>query len=627
MTRIPLLLVSALGFLMPATLSGQDQSSIWDALPAETLGAVRVDFNADFVERMKSETKFGEILFSAEKQDVFGKIVQALMASGADELPQGLEKYGIEIDELSQVISGDSGIAVIDAIGDAPDEACLVAWLTPAEDVSDRFWEAFLSWIDELSEDEDMLRVVEFDLDGYTAINVQRPNFTFDEDFIESSDDEGEFKTAFDNALLVNQDGRIVITASSDEVDAEGLDDHTRWLEDQLAMLLDGSGARDGFAESLEQSMGARYNPTPDEDIFLEAAGSLTRLMEKAEQSMPPREYQQMTMVTDMLGVGSINSGVIRLSLGQQVVRTYGFLDWPEPRRGVIRAIGQSNEPMDPPAWVPSSVTTFRQMHFDLAEIFRVAEEEAMKTFPQSRASFDLARQQVDGLIQAPLEELLDGLSTTQYVIQFAPDVEALADDEFSDAEVEPTALVWDVQNQEMWARLMQSLGAFASMANMKPTDEQGFEGFRIESPLVEGGIVVGRDKLVFALGPETLESTLSAINNPPSGRNAYRNSDVFEAAQDVFDMRRATSTEVTDGNQMMKLARQAFAIAAEQITAFEEEYGSEYGDEGNAALKLLVDLFPDEDETDGILGVVVTEFVIDEDGLTVQSINEMPGS
>ena len=42
--------------------------------------------------------------------------------------------------------------------------------------------------------------------------------------------------------------------------------------------------------------------------------------------------------------------------------------------------------------------------------------------------------------------------------------------------------------------------GAFAAMAKMQPTDEQGFEGFRIDSPFLEGGIVVGRDKLVFAM-------------------------------------------------------------------------------------------------------------------------------
>ncbi|MCA9130356.1 MAG: hypothetical protein KDB22_24880 [Planctomycetales bacterium] len=600
-------------------------NSLWDSLPDTTLGAARVLGNEQLITRFREETKFGAVLFSSERTETLAEAIRTFLSQYAEDLNDKLDQYEIELTELPAIFAGESGVALLAADQSAPDSSCVAIWLNPGPEMSQRLWDALELWLDENADDESEIQVIEVEVGGARALNIQWPTYEY---IFEDDDEEAQFELNYQNWLLVQQEGRLIAVTGNSACEPESVDDHTQWLSDILVDLLQPVATMSGRFAQMARIAGGESALGQDEDLFFEVAGDIGQLVEWSREFVPEEEIPEVNKALQLFDVDSIRSMVMRITLGEQIMRTFVTVDWPEPRSGIPKILGQNQAPIAPPAWIPASVVSYSQFNFDLANAYRTIHQEILAAFPEAAPGFQMAEDQTRAVTKHTIEEILASLGQTAYSIQLPLDLTnldvELIDDE--SAVQEPTALVWQLKDEALWKDLMRILGGFAPMMNMEPTDEQGFTGFRLNNGLIQGGIVIGRGQLVFAVGEEMLETVLVKINNPPRGTAAFRNSELFEQAGRLTEFRPVTTIEVSDGNRVFKTARDALLMMSTQFAADEEVFDdSEDSEMSETFVDALITLLPDDDEVENILGVVVTELLVDERGLTLHSINELP--
>lgn len=604
--------------------------SVWDALPENTLGAVRIWGSQSVMDRVRDETKLGQILLSPERTEVLANAIQLGLKNVSTDVPEMLEDYGFDLADLPRIFSGESGMAFVKADESAPDTGFVVFWLNPDQELADQLWDALEQWLSEQEDSENSIQVLDLDLGGTAVLNLLVPSGTFGgKDDAFELDELDEFELDLDespslrygNFLLARQAGRLIAVTSNKQVSEDQIDANTTWLGDRLLDLLEAPSDSPGAFAAMLQDTNREAEEYADEDLLCEIGGNLRGMIDHAMRHTTNEEEAQNAI--DLSGAQGLESFVLRLSLGQQVMRTYGFVHWPAPRRGIAQLLGQNQAAAAPPAWVPASVMTYTQVNLDLAAVYEVVREEVSSLYPETESYFDFLAGQTQALAQSSVEELLASLGDTHYWIEQVPDTTVVGPEGLN---TNPTAFSWQLEDVQLWERLMRILSTFAPAAQMVPTDEQGFRGFRFDNEQVNGGVVLGQGHLVVGVGGEILELVLSSLNNPPASRDALRGSPVFEQATRLVELRPVTSFSMTDGNRIAQVLIASLDTMVDSIEALNlSDVDDPESDEMTQLLYAVVEVLPDAEEAKGILGVVVTEFLVDERGLTLHSVNELP--
>ncbi|MEM6689777.1 MAG: hypothetical protein AAF664_10145 [Planctomycetota bacterium] len=288
--------------------------------------------------------------------------------------------------------------------------------------------------------------------------------------------------------------------------------------------------------------------------------------------------------------------------------------------------LDQVTASVDPPAWVSSEVFSYSQLNLDLAEASRTIKEEATTRFPVAQQGFAMVEGQAQAMLQTDVETLLASLGDKHISVQFEPrvvEVDLGNGEPFKSFE-ERQAFVWPMRDEATWNRLMNTLGGFAAMLNLEPTDEQGFRGYRIENEALSGGVVMNSNYLVLAIGEDVLASVLQSLNNPPVGSDAMRNSDLYRKAEEFVGSESVFSVEISDGGRLMSTIRDELVPSLQRIQGLQKSF--ELDSDGELDwIERVLEIIPTEREMEGLMGVVITKFIVTDEGLTLHGINELP--
>ena len=169
-------LLCALGLTVPA--SAQEQRS-WRCLPQETALAICIANGQVFVDAMRTNTKLGEVLFSAARLEQVKDLIVDLPDGEWEEFHEKLSDYGIEPADLPQLLAGESGFAlVIDQGQAAPDELALfvgLGWIQPGEELAERIYTAIGKAVEDYVDEEHPVTRVDIELEGMPVMHLTVP--------------------------------------------------------------------------------------------------------------------------------------------------------------------------------------------------------------------------------------------------------------------------------------------------------------------------------------------------------------------------------------------------------------------------------------------------------------------
>ena len=265
----------------------------------------------------------------------------------------------------------------------------------------------------------------------------------------------------------------------------------------------------------------------------------------------------------------------------------------------------------------------FTQVSLDLGAAFRSIREllQAATDSEQRANMLMVADVQSQTWLGADVATVLTGLGSRHWVLTFPPRITAALAQARAAAtgagQGEPVtadalAFVWAVQDETPFEKF---LGRLAPLAGGELQEEQGFRGLRLP-----GGAAafVGRGHLVVAVGEGTLEKTLSAIRNPPSGPASLRESGVLRRARELVSLPPARMFGITDATKTGGTLGMLRELAA----------GLEPDDVEDVYRDLLAagqDLLPTAREMEGMFGVGGTVLRMTDDGLLLETAWELP--
>ena len=167
----------------------------------------------------------------------------------------------------------------------------------------------------------------------------------------------------------------------------------------------------------------------------------------------------------------------------------------------------------------------------------------------------------------------------------------------------------------------------------MKPTDEQGFRGWRVAEEGIEGGVVMGNGYVVIASGAGTLERVLTCLNTPPTGEAALRSSELYNQARSVLAVDPGLAFSISDGARLARILFQPLETFGQMEARIRLTSGADGDEEANeeddnvssSLLEHLRQILPNEEELEGVLGVSVSHTQATDDGWLSESVISLP--
>ena len=633
--------------VLPADfVSAEPEHSAWQCLPEETVFAARIPNGSQFGEALVKNTKLGTLLFSEKNKAELINVLEQIGEEWED-FQQSLEEFGLSTDDLIQILAGDSGFALLveNETGDQPRPSSL-AWIGPGEELTGRAFEILSKVIASQEDAAHPIRRLDLEIADRPVMQLQIPSegVKYDKEF-DMGDMEGlskeerreAWKEAYDEVqesrveivkyrtlLVCPLGGRILLAFGSRAVLEEDLDEQSDMVGSLLGKWLAAHESGDGgFVSRLEEEAIVNRTMALEGVSGLELLVDFQALVQLANTltESQPGAGDAWNKAAQLLGLEGVGSGAMKLALDGTQLRSALSISIPSPRTGLMVMLDQEPIPAEPPAWVPASAVRYAHLSFDLGKFFGTLKEELTKAFPDRADQwFQMADMQVNSFAKTGLEELLDSIDSRHSLVSFGIDKDAFVSEDGKPDE--KRALVWSIEEETLWSRLLDAMKPFATMANAEASEQQGYRGFRIKNERIEGGLMLGKGYLVLGIGAEVLETTIASLNNPPSSDDSFRASEIYERASNLLDLQPCMGLEVTNGSRYMS---DLWRVMEYQFKEVEEEY-ADYEDEDEQEIaELLWKLIPNADEVEEIFGVIVTSFEVNEDGLYLGSVTELP--
>lgn len=662
-TVAALLVGWALGFVPAATAA--DPRPSWECLPADTALMVRLPRAAEFVEAMRTSTRFGAIVLRPERLEGLWRMVveqageaqstvgDTVLLSNPADWEKSLEKYGLKLADLAAAFSGDvgGGLVVRRREGELPPLAMLLAWAEPGEEVAGRVMAAVKQRLEEGGDGGESapgVRRIDLELAGHEVISVVVPVMTVDLGVVDGTPQPGDEEAAAEDP------------APEQELLEERLRAAKPVQTGQVHVFFARLGGRLLYGTTFPGPAASGDEPSDFDTLsggdeaqqifggFLAAHGqddepTLARVLREpalAGAALPGVPLVEAVFVPRALDVGERRAdGEGRLA--QMGLDDVGGVAWrqafaegcwrstiavtlPAPRHGMLGMLDQRCDASDVPPFVTREAVDFTQISFDLGAAFRTIREVigGDESAEQLTNMLNVADVQATTWLGTDVATMLSGLGSRHWILSFPPRIAAAmaearaaqADDAGSTVSM-PTdslAMVWEVADEVPFLKL---LGQLAPLAGGELKEEQGFQGLRLPGDVA---ISVGRRHLVLALGAGTLEKVLTSIRNPPAGDVSWRESDSLRRARGLLELPPARMFAVGDASA----TGGTLGSLREFVAALEP------GDVDEDSRELLAagqKLLPTADEMKGMFGVSASVLRMTDDGLVLESAWEMP--
>lgn len=647
-----------------ASWSAADAADIrpsWECLPEQTAVMIRMPQGREFLEMLRTRTKFGAVVLGEQRIEKAWKLLLDRVGAGAAEKPardlqETLARYGLQADDMRAMFAGDAGLALV--VQPRQDGLrpflMMLGWLEPGPEAAARMLAAWKQKLGEVAAQNDAKagKRIDMELAGHEVVWAVMPVMQLDLDAddldLDGAEEDGpeglerrladlrrrietaeQIQTGQSHAFAAQIGGRLLVgwtapgngprerrpRAEGRDFDVESgteearavatrfLAAHSQQGAAALAARLEAPGIRNALPGGV-----ALLDVVVDPRVFLAAYG-------------PGNEG----LLTQLERVGAAGVGPVawRQSFDRACYQSTLAVSLPAPRRGLMRILEQDCDPSEVPPFVSREAVDLTQISLDLAKAYRTVKDFAVAEGGEEAGNlFTAVEMQAQGWIGIDLPGALGGLGTKHWIISYPPRVaEALA--EARQAEkggaatgqapaADRTAIVWQVADDAPYLRLMQRL---AAMANAEVGEEQGFRGVRLPNGIAA---FVGRGHLVVAIGSDSLERTLAAIRNPPTGESSFRDSAAIRRAAELLPLAPARMFGVSDcsrtGGTLGMLRDLAAALTPDDV-----------GDEYRGLLADLQAILPGSGDMEGMMGTGAMLMQVDDDGIALRSVWEMP--
>ncbi len=628
-----------------------DAMSTWRCLPEETVVAVRIPNGQAVADAFVQKTKFGDVIFSDQRQEALRSWLKESDPEKWSQFHKWLGEFELTADELPQFFAGECGYAVVVVPGEDDTPLPLgLAWLQPGDELARRAYDILGRVIEQQENEEHAISREDLQLADCEVMQLTLPQtsrkFTKELELPDGLDElsgkareeawdaaikkrisSGKTVVRFGTAMVTAIDGRLLAVHSFKTSDDRAEHPDSEALADLLARLLNehaGGEGESGFVAKHANDPGVVRAWDLEGVVALELIGDSAALLRLLRAAAGANEIPEK--VVRMLGVESLGTFAFRSTIDGALWHSEFSLAAPQPRQGLMRLGDQVPRSSEPPSWIPANALSYQVVSFDLGKAYAVIKEEFLQAFPeQAQQYFTMTEDRVTAFAHMRIEKLLSSLGNRHTFVDYGMETSDAVSVESPSPE--RYAIVWQLQDEAVWSNLMQ---ASAPMVKMMPgaehTDEQGYSGFRYKNDLVEGGLFLGNGNLVFAYGKQVLETTLSALNSPPDGAAAFRGSDVYQKATTMLKPRPSLAFKVEDGEREVVMLRDLIVKMLEfEGPLFDEDLEGDDGKNEQRTKDLIDVLLPSDKEIKGMLGVIVTRIEVDEHGLHVKTVQEMP--
>ena len=650
-----LAIVAVTSFASPRA-SAADRRPSWECLPEQTAVMVRLPQPQEFVEALRTRTKFGATVLGAERLERVWKVfVDKFRRDGAgdkfDSWEEELEKYGLERADLTAALARDVGFGVVVVPRDEkrPPLQVMLIWLEPGDAAAGRMFAAVKQMLEERADEGDSApKRVDLEMAGHEVVWMQERVMGLDlgEVVIEAEDDEevnGQVEaiqeriekaqlvqTGLSHSFVTRIGGRLLVgqTIPPSGVVAEGgaVDGNRDWDAESgveevkgifqrfLAAHTAGGGApvaevfaMPGVREALPEGLAA-IDLMVDPRVFVTAFGGTGEEAEAGRRRLAD------------VGLDAIGPVVWRQSLDGGRYHNGMFVSMPAPRRGLMRILDQDCDPSEAPSFVTSEATDLTQFSLDLGKAYQTVREVMVAAGGEEAGNmFMAAEMQAQGWLGLELPKVLSALGSRHWMIAYPSKIaDAVAAGRAAGNAGQQLnaanrgAIVWQVADEAPFLKIVQQL---APMSGSELKEEQGFRGIRIPNG---PAVFVGMNHLVVGIGDESLEKTIAGIRNPPAGEASLREGDLMRRASALLPLDPVRMFSVGDatktGGMLGNLRDIAVNMEPDDVP---EEYRELF-----AGLK---EALPTAADMEGMFGASAATMRMTDAGLAIRSVWEMP--
>lgn len=654
------------------------------ALPDSTLGVAHLPDPTGYANAMRQRTMLGQLIFSPEQRQRIEDFIAEHMKDADADLAEGLRRYGLEKQDLPQLVSGPMGLAVCvveetgPAVGDRP-LFMLLAWIEPGDELAARTLAAaetlISEWIDE-GGDEAPVRV-DLDLVGHTVIRLTQPVVRQDcemppypDDFHELSDEERRaflekmhedrmnspvvevnrrysFITRIGPRLVVafapDQGGSLASSSSDSrptDLDAlTGMEAFTGQFARFLAAHHDSEGGP--FVQRMLATPGLAAALPARGDVGLELLADLRRLVRTLLRF--DESDGQATHWVSLLGLDQLGPFAWRGVLDGHVMRDGALLSARVPRPGLLAWLDQQPLASEPPAWVPAAVTQYAHLSFDLGAAYSHVKQLVIDAVGQEAIDgFAMAEGQSAQMFGADIATTLSSLGRQHSVVQYAMRIEEVELPHWEQGDdgqyvqttrkrklpVQRQGMVWQPSDATLGQRLIQAISPFAPMTGgaLQFAQEQGFTGWRMEEGPMRMALFAGKGFLTLCIGPDVTSPLLNALSQPPAAADALLHSPLMRQGREILQLEPAVAFYMTDTGRYMRAMLDVYARMLESVHEDAVQGDSETSalPESHGRLEtaasLLRDLLPSLDELEDAMGVSIGTTLTTDDGMVGRS-------
>ena len=649
-----LALVAAASLAGPPALAADLRPS-WECLPEETAVMVRLPQPEEFMAALRARTKFGTTVLGEQRlARVWNLFLEKFRRDGAgeqlDKLEDDLAKYGLQKADLTAALAHDLGFGAVLLPRDEGRQPLqlLLMWLEPGEDAAGRMLAAAKQMLEERAgEGEAAPKRIDLELAGHEVVWVQERVMGvdasgLDDAAVQAGEDIDEqirkqiekmeiVQTGVSHSFVTRIGGRLIVgqtipptdaavagknaAAENRDWDAESGADEAKGVFQRflaahaaagvapVAGLFATPAARQALPEGL-----AAIDVLIDPRAFLVAFGGRGAEAEEGRRRL------------ESVGLDGIGPFVWRQALDGGRYHNGMFLSMPGPRRGLMRILDQECDASEAPSFVTSEATDLTQFSLDLGKAYQTLREVMVAAGGEEAGNmFTVAEMQTQGWLGIDLPKVLSSLGSRHWMIAYPSKIaDAVAAGRAAgnasrqlDA-ASRGAIVWQVADEAPFLKILQQL---APLAGGTLIEEQGFRGVRLPNG---PAVFLGMNHLVIGVGDESLEKTIAGIRNPPAGEASLREGDLMRRAAALLPMDPARMFSVGDatktGGMLGNLREIAAAMQPEDLP---EEYRELF-----AGLK---EALPTAADMEGMFGASVATMRMNDEGLVIRSVWEMP--
>lgn len=636
-----------------AALAAAERSS-FEALPEQTVLAIHMPQPGQIMDKLTKTTKFGQVMFGENRMARLFEAVKEHDDQEWNEFIEHLSRVGLKPEDLPKYMKGDCGYGLVmhdrkDKLAPSQDEPMMVglAWLTPGEELAGKFVEAIAKGVEignEESEDPVKIKRVDVELAGHKVIQFAQPVFTFSTDDVPWEGEAGETEIREENVrreqtnqvnIFVTQVGGRVLIAhtieQSKDVFHELSGGDKKVDFDRLSGVEQAAGVFARFLaahEDADASYSAHITRTPGladampaGDSIIEIYGDMRPFWKLAKQAVAEdADEKEMMDFLEKLGVMDMNVGAMKLSLQGNSMRMGMFLSAPAPRKGVAKLFEQPVLQPKPQAWAPAHVTEYSHLSFDLGAAYDLVRQIVIEKFgDDAKMYFDQADMTLQNMTQSDLKSVLSGLGKVHTAVRFISKFDPDADVQ-KPGDQTRMALIWKLSNEPAWTRLIQALAPFTMQMGeqMKAADEQGFTGWRLNMPQMEGSLMIGKGHMALSVGNEVTEQVLTVLRNPPDAADTLASADWVKRAHQAFEFKPGFAYSVTDSGRMIDSMIPSFKSAMKQFMTMQ-------GGDTTELWEKLEQVMPDAEAFKGTFDVSGSHALTTQDGVVFQGFTLMP--